>query len=92
MPSGVPIYDMVFATDTEVGDKIMTHLYRRAAKREPEMRQDAKARATEQRDEKAGRMTLFGLDPASISVESLAWERMPSWEPSSLRYSALIGS
>jgi three-Cys-motif partner protein len=27
MPSGMPIYDMLFATDHPLGDKIMTHLY-----------------------------------------------------------------
>jgi hypothetical protein len=43
MPSGMPIYDMVFATDHPVGDKIMTHLYRRAAEREPGMIQEARA-------------------------------------------------
>jgi three-Cys-motif partner protein len=83
MPSGVPIYDMVFATDTDVGDKIMTHLYQRAAGREPQMQQEVKARVARERDEKAGRMTLFGLDPASISVKNLSWERMPSWDPAS---------
>lgn len=83
MPSGVPIYDMVFATDHHVGDKIMTHLYQRAARREPQMQREVKARAARERDEKAGRMTLFGLDPASISVKSLSWERVPSWNPAS---------
>jgi three-Cys-motif partner protein len=37
LPSGVPLYDMVFATDHEVGQRIMTHLYAKAAEREPEM-------------------------------------------------------
>ena len=27
MPNNMPIYDMVFATDHPVGNKIMTHLY-----------------------------------------------------------------
>jgi hypothetical protein len=83
MPSGMPIYDMVFATDHPVGDKIMTHLYRRAAEREPGMIQEARARAIRQRDEKAGRQALFDLDPSLMSIESLTWEPSPSWAPSS---------
>jgi len=83
MPTGVPIYDMVFATDHPVGGKIMTYLYRRAAEREPEMIQEAKARAMRQRDEKAGRQAMFEPDPSSIPIESLTWEPSPSWDPSS---------
>lgn len=44
MPSGLPIYDMVFATDHPVGNKIMTDLYRKTAEREPLMRREAKAK------------------------------------------------
>jgi three-Cys-motif partner protein len=83
MPSGMPIYDMLFATDHPLGDKIMTHLYQRAAEREPRMRQDAKAHSLRQRDEKAGTLGLFELDPSMIPVESLAWERTSSWDPAS---------
>jgi three-Cys-motif partner protein len=83
MPSGMPIYDMVFATDNTVGNKIMTYLYRRAAEREPAMIREARARAIRQRDEKAGRQALFELDPSSIPIESLAWEPSPPWDPSS---------
>jgi three-Cys-motif partner protein len=82
MPNSMPIYDMVFATDHPVGDKIMSHLYRRAAEREPRMIQEARASARRQRDEKAGLQPLFDLDPAEISVESLAWEPSRSWNPS----------
>jgi hypothetical protein len=84
MPSGMPIYDMVFATDHPVGNKIMTHLYRRAAEREPEMIQEAKARAMRRRDEKAGQQAMFEPDPSSIPIDGLlAWEPSPSWNPSS---------
>jgi three-Cys-motif partner protein len=81
MPSGVPIYDMLFATDHPLGNKIMTHLYRRAAEREPRMRQDAKVHSWRQRDEKTGKMGLFEIDPSTIPIESLAWERTSSWDP-----------
>ena len=66
MPSGMPIYDMLFATDHPVGDKIMTHLYRSAAEREPRMRQDAKAQSMKQaRRESSEECALFDLDPAT---------------------------
>jgi three-Cys-motif partner protein len=82
MPGGLPIYDMVFATDHPVGNKIMTDLYRRAAGREPRMRQEAKAHQRRQRDEKTGQSALFDLDPTDIPIENLAWEPSPSWDPS----------
>jgi three-Cys-motif partner protein len=83
MPNGMPIYDMLFATDHPLGDKIMTHLYRKAAEREPRMRQDAKAQMKKRRDDKIGRVALFEVDPSSIPVESLSWEPTFSWDPAS---------
>lgn len=50
---GVPIYDMVFATDHEVGDMIMSDVYRSAAEKFPRMRQEMRARQRD-RDEEAG--------------------------------------
>jgi len=81
MPNKMPIYDMVFATDVRVGGKIMTHLYRRAAEREPGMIQEARARARKERDDKAGLLTLFDLEPGDFPVSSLTWEPSASWDP-----------
>jgi three-Cys-motif partner protein len=81
MPNGLPIYDMIFATDHPVGDKIMTALYRRAAEREPEMRQEAKARDKLKRDEKTSQGALFELEPSMIPVTDLAWEPSHPWDP-----------
>lgn len=81
MPSGMPIYDMVFATDHPVGNKIMTDLYRKAAEREPRMRQEAKAKAKDKRSRDAGRDTLFDLPPTSIPVDTLSWDPSDSWNP-----------
>jgi three-Cys-motif partner protein len=83
MPNGMPIYDMLFATDHPLGDKIMTHLYQKAAEREPRMRQDAKAHSKKKKDEEKGWVGLFDLDPTTIPVESLSWERTQSWDPAS---------
>lgn len=77
----MPIYDMLFATDHPLGDKIMTHLYQKAAEREPGMRQEAKAFSRIKKDEKFGRAALFELEPSAISVESLSWERTTAWNP-----------
>jgi three-Cys-motif partner protein len=82
MPNNMPIYDMVFATDHPVGEKIMTHLYQSAAEREPGMIQEAKARARRQRENKAGMVPLFDMDPADIAIDGIAWEPSPSWDPS----------
>ncbi|HEU5002589.1 MAG TPA: three-Cys-motif partner protein TcmP [Actinomycetota bacterium] len=57
---GVPIYDMIFATDHSAGTAIMSHLYARAADEIPAMRQ-----AT--RDQKAGVLRLFDLGEVEAS-------------------------
>jgi three-Cys-motif partner protein len=81
MPNNMPIYDMVFATDHPVGNRIMTDLYQRAAEREPQMIQEAKARARRQREDKAGMVPLFDMEP-DIPIEHITWEPSPSWDPS----------
>lgn len=82
MPNNMPIYDMVFATDHWVGNKIMTHLYRRAAEREPEMIREAKTRARRQREDKAGMVPMFEMDPAVPGLESISWEPTAARDPS----------
>lgn len=71
MKNGMNLYDMVFATDHPAGLKIMSHLYRKAAEREPKMRQEAI-------DAKAGAIPLFAYDTDSIPE----WESEPCWDPS----------
>jgi three-Cys-motif partner protein len=56
---GVPLYDMVFATDHPVGDKIMRSVYRTAAARFPRMRQEARARRRDRQERDAGGSALF---------------------------------
>jgi three-Cys-motif partner protein len=82
MTNNMPLYDMVFATDHPVGNKIMTHLYQNAARREPGMIQEAKARAKRQREDRAGMVPMFEMEPPEATVESIAWEPSPSWDPS----------
>jgi three-Cys-motif partner protein len=51
---GTPLYDMIFATDHEVGDKIMSDVYRAAAARFPRMRQEIRARRRDQSEAALG--------------------------------------
>lgn len=57
--NGVPLYDMIFATDHKVGDKIMRSVYRKAADRFPNMRSEARARRRDRREREAGSTALF---------------------------------
>lgn len=71
MKSGTALYDMVFATDHEAGLRIMSHLYKKAAEREPRMKQEAL-------DAQSGQEALFG-DYAGPLPE---WKSEPCWDPS----------
>jgi three-Cys-motif partner protein len=74
MKNKTDLYDMVFATDHEAGLKIMSHLYKKAAEREPMMRDEAIAAASGSFQE-----SLFGGDDFR-SVPK--WESEPCWDPS----------
>lgn len=85
MPTGMPIYDMVFATDHWVGNKIMSDLYRAAAEREPQMLAEARDRAARKREERLGLIALFDLDAEAqpLPIGALAWEPTSCWDPAS---------
>lgn len=57
--NGVPLYDMIFATDHEIGDKIMRSVYQKAAERFPKMRQEARARRRDRKEQETGSNALF---------------------------------
>ena len=57
--TGTPLYDMIFATDHAAGDKIMRSVYSKAAEKFPKMRQEARARRQDQRDQEAGTIAMF---------------------------------
>lgn len=61
--TGTPLYEMIFATDHDAGERIMSHLYRKAVVEQPQMRADALARLEEERDIKQGRIGLFDAIP-----------------------------
>jgi three-Cys-motif partner protein len=83
MTQGTPIYDMVFATDHPVGVSIMTHLYRRAAEREPRMIAEAKTVRSKRRDERAGLMSLFEQEPEPDyrDLKVVGWEHTEVRDP-----------
>lgn len=72
MTNGTDLYDMVFATDHEAGLKIMSYLYRKAAEREPKMKEEAL-------QAQSGQATLFDVTPADVPE----WKSEPSWDPTS---------
>ncbi len=68
------LYHMIFATDNEAGDQIMSSIYEAAANRYPEMMREAQERQT-------GRMPLFdtfGIDPPVRYAYEAPW--LPSGE------------
>ena len=75
MHNKMEIYDMVFATDHVVVDRIMQHLYNQAALREPDMMRQAK-------EAKTGQFSLFddyGVEDASAGQR--LWHPEPCWDP-----------
>jgi len=71
---GVPLYDLVFATDHEIGDKIMRSVYRKAAERFPRMRQEARARRRDRKEQEAGSDALFSHEELIQDTPLLAHE------------------
>ena len=72
---GATLYHMVFATDNDAGDKIMSDLYRRTARQMPQMRREA-------RDRKSGQFALeLGGDLEASDAATYEYEP-PWWPPS----------
>jgi hypothetical protein len=61
--SGSEIFDMIFATDHDVGAKIMDWMYRKASQQQAGLQQQAQARRRQTREEqKHGIFGLFDAD------------------------------
>jgi three-Cys-motif partner protein len=78
---GMDLYDMIFVTDSEAGDKIMRHLYGKAAGEHEAMRQHALAARRDKRLQDQGIDALFGILPGMISQSGLPHSRMYQPEP-----------
>ncbi|WP_378739056.1 three-Cys-motif partner protein TcmP [Nocardia brasiliensis] len=93
MTNGTTIYDMVFASDHDVGAKIMRSLYRKAAEREPRMIEEARRLATMQREEQLGKFSLFDLpetEPLPVvdrdGRPAVLWQQTACWPPGSRKW------
>jgi three-Cys-motif partner protein len=85
MGSRMPIYDMVFATDHPVGQKIMTHLYVSAARREPSMMAEVRQAVRDRKQAELRQTALF--EPLPITDDEVAraieWTPTQPWDPTS---------
>ncbi|GGO30145.1 hypothetical protein GCM10010116_60400 [Microbispora rosea subsp. aerata] len=59
---GSEIFDMIFATDHWVGDKIMKAVYSKALSRQGALRERARLQRKQSREEEAGYVGLFDVD------------------------------
>lgn len=79
--NGTPLYDMIFATDHGIGDKIMRSVYSKAAEQFPKMRQEARARRQDRKEQDAGTIGLFThqelLDAAPLGADESYQHRPP---------------
>lgn len=83
---GTPLYDMVFATDHDVGHKIMKDVYKKAAGRFPQMRQQARARLKDKAASEIGDEGLFSSVEALGTEPLLRGEQVYVHEPPVLPY------
>lgn len=60
--AGTPIFDMIFATDHEVGDKIMKWIYDSAVRRQPALALQARLLRKETQNEKSGVYGMFDIE------------------------------
>lgn len=90
---GVPVYTLVFATDSAPGDAIMTHLYESTATQTiPEMQARARVARMHRREDGAGRLRLPGMDEYEIEAARGApgdYEHLPPWAPTPITDDAL---
>jgi three-Cys-motif partner protein len=81
---GTPIYDMVFATDHQVGDKIMSDVYRSAATKFPQMRREMRARQRDQDEAASGAAGFWPLEELVHDEPLMAretYKRVPPTAP-----------
>lgn len=74
---GAPLYNMVFATDNDAGERIMKHIYGRAASKRPLMQAEAAARRAAEREAESNAPGLFDPIPKAVKVEELYRHRPP---------------
>lgn len=75
---GGPLYNMVFATDNEPGERIMRHIYGNAAALRPRMQAEAADRRAAEREAASNAPGLFDPPPRAIKSEELYQHRPPT--------------
>lgn len=82
---GHSIYHMIFATDHEAGNRIMTSLYNAAANEFPAMRRDARRHRARLVEEEAGIQSLFDDEALAqippVGPREKLYEHAPAWTP-----------
>ena len=79
--AGNEIYFMIFATDHEAGTRIMSGIYAKAAEEFPAMRENARRKRNQARDEQRGVMRMF--EDESLVAPPAHGERFYEHEPPS---------
>ncbi len=77
---GDAIYYMIFATDNDAGDRIMRHIYGKAATEFPMMREQARRIRRQQEAREQGRQSLFGVDDDALWDPIQPGERFYEYE------------
>ena len=75
---GGPLYNMILATDHPAGERIMNHIYGKAAEVRPQMQAEAAAKAQEEREEKLGTPGLFAPLPKTVEPDDLYIHQPPT--------------
>lgn len=80
---GNPLYHMIFATDDQVGTKIMSHIYSSARTRFPANRQKIKSAQRRLDEERRGIQNLFGVavDDLGVGPEIDRYQYEEPWLP-----------
>ena len=72
--NGAPIYTMVFASDSDAGVRIMSHVYEQALQQSAEYRAEVMSRRDRQRREQKGALSLFDVIGESVAEEPRYFE------------------
>jgi three-Cys-motif partner protein len=75
---GAPLYNMIFATDNEAGEKIMKYIYGKAAERRPKMQREAAARCEAEKEAQSNEPGLFPAIPKAVKAEELYMHQPPN--------------
>lgn len=79
--SGVPLYTMIFATSNPTGEKIMGHVYDKAARLRPQMQAEAAAKRKAAKDAEAGTLSLFDIEPTTKASDTPLYCHIPPTPP-----------